>query len=70
MSRIITVVHRVCSWCSMQFADETWRLANADEITTWGICPSCLARLQAGSKKRRTKRQPQKRLRRAAPHSR
>ena len=46
-------VHRVCSWCSLQFANETWTLARFDELTTWGICPDCLERLHAACKQRR-----------------
>ena len=35
------VVHRVCSWCSVEFAREAWKRRKEKEITTWGICPSC-----------------------------
>ena len=55
MSELDTEVHRVCSWCSLQFANEIWSLARYDEITTWGICPDCLERLHAACRKRRSR---------------
>lgn len=38
----VAVVHRVCAWCGKEFARESWRRIDRDEITTWGICRRCL----------------------------
>jgi hypothetical protein len=38
----VAVVHRVCAWCGKEFARETWRRTDRDEVTTWGICRRCL----------------------------
>ena len=53
MSELVTEVHRVCSWCRLQFASESWKLARADQITTWGVCPDCLEQLRAACMQRR-----------------
>ena len=57
-----TVVHRMCSWCGREFAQESWRRASVPEITTWGICPSCLELFDRegakGSAAKRTGRRP------------
>ena len=36
------VCRRVCAWCGAELARETWAQSGEAELTTWGICPSCL----------------------------
>ena len=41
-SRQSAVCRRVCAWCGVELALETWAQSGEAELTTWGICSSCL----------------------------
>ncbi|MAJ61231.1 MAG: hypothetical protein CBC48_15440 [bacterium TMED88] len=36
------ICRRVCAWCGAELARENWAQSGEAELTTWGICPSCL----------------------------